>query len=66
MGSAPKDPATVFDNCIQALTATGFRVGSDSVVNGNVINYHWAAFRDTVPSASQPRIVKWYESDPYR
>jgi len=37
-------PATTFDNCIQALQATGFQVGTDQTVNQTGKTYYWMAF----------------------
>ncbi len=57
---------TVFDNCIQGFNVGGFQVGSDNVVNDNTVVYHWAAFTDTLATASgKPQIVQWIEVDPY-
>ena len=58
-----------FDNCIQALSSTGFEVGSDNTVNqgppGSGPMYYWMAFADgTVGGSSQPKIVRWREIDP--
>ncbi len=57
---------TVFDNSIQGFNVDGFQVGSDFVVNDNTAVFHWAAFADTLPSASgKLRIVSWVEVDPH-
>ncbi len=62
--------ATTFANCIQALNATGFEVGSDDTVNkgppGSGPNYHWMAFTDGVGGGGggQPKIVGWREVNP--
>ncbi len=53
-------------NQIQALESDGFQVGTDSVVNSGTVVYHWAAFTDTLATASdKPRIIQWVEVDPY-
>ncbi len=64
---------TVFDNCITALTSTGFEVGSDNVVNqgpaGSGPMYYWMAFGDGVGGGGgggggAPKIVSWREVNP--
>ncbi len=56
---------TTFDNCIQSLTATGFELGSDTVVNGGGVDYYWIAFAGEVsPATSKPKIIMWAEVDP--
>ena len=51
---------------IQALTVTGFRVGSDCVVNAGPSNYFWVAFSGAATSSSDPpRIIRWAEVDPF-
>jgi len=61
---------TAFANCIQALSSTGFEVGSDDTVNkgppGSGPNYYWMAFADGgASSPPKPKIIKWVEVDPY-
>jgi len=56
----------VFVDCIQSFNVSGFQVGTESVVNSGTVVYHWAAFTDTLATASgKPRIVRWVEVDPY-
>ena len=53
-------------NCIQGFSVSGFQVGTDSVVNSGTVVYYWAAFTDTLATASgKPRIIQWVEVDPY-
>ena len=63
--------ATAFANCIQALSSTGFEVGSDDTVNkgppGSGPNYYWMAFADGLGGgggSSTPKIVRWREVNP--
>ncbi len=60
---------TSFANCIQALSSTGFEVGSDDTVNKGPSgpNYHWMAFADGIGGGGgggQPKIVRWREVNP--
>ncbi len=50
---------------LQPDAATGFQVGTDSVVNDNTVVYHWAAFTDTLASSFKVRILRVVEVDPY-
>ncbi len=72
MSSMTGDSTMRFDasgfstNKIQALESDGFQVGSHSVVNSGTVVYYWAAFTDTLATASgKPRIIRWVEVDPY-
>ena len=55
------EETTTFDNCLQALNATGFEVGSDDTVNKGPSgpNYYWMAFG---PASAPPQAVVNYRS----
>ncbi len=58
--------SALLTNNIESLDTDGFTVGTDSVVNSGTVVYHWAAFTDTLATASgKPRIIQWVEVDPY-